>query len=72
MDEQQQARLAESLERALGYQVDVRVSVDPTLLGGFVANIGDTVVDASARHQLDLLRERLVMPEVNITTGERH
>jgi hypothetical protein len=37
-----------------------------------VASVGDTVVDASARHQLELLKERLVNPEVNITTGERH
>jgi F-type H+-transporting ATPase subunit delta len=48
----------------------VRVIVDPTVLGGFVATIGDTVVDGSARHRLDLLKERLEMPEAAITTGD--
>lgn len=72
LDEAQQRSLAGALSRAMGHDVDIRVTVDPALVGGFVATIGDTVVDASARHQLELLKERLVMPEVNITTGERH
>lgn len=77
LDDQQQHRLADALSRAVGHDVEVRVSVDASLVGGFVATIGDTVVDGSARHQLDILRERLVSPEAgigitNITTGERH
>ncbi len=77
LDEQQQRSLAEALARTIGHDVDVRVTVDPSVLAGFVATIGDTVVDGSARHQLDLLKERLVMPEApvttrNITTEERH
>jgi F-type H+-transporting ATPase subunit delta len=55
----QQQRLADALSRLVGQRVEVRVIVDPSVLGGFVANIGDTVVDASARHRLDLLKERL-------------
>ncbi len=70
MDDQQQRHLAEALSRAIGHDVDVRVSVDPGVIAGFVATIGDTVVDASARHQLDLLKERLVMPEAHFTTGQ--
>lgn len=72
MDDVQQRSLASALGRAVGRDVEVRVTVDPSLVAGFVATIGDTVVDGSARHQLDLLKERLVTPEVNITTGERH
>ena len=72
LDDAQQRRLADALARAVGHDVDVRVTVDPSLIGGFVATIGDTVVDGSARHQLEVLKDRLVMPEVNITTGERH
>ncbi len=70
LDDEQQRRLAAALTRAVGHDVDIRVSVDPSLVGGFIATIGDTVVDGSARHQLELLKERLVMPEVNITTGQ--
>lgn len=72
LDEDQQRQLTAALGRAIGHDVDVRVTVDPTVLAGFVATIGDTVVDGSARHQLDLLKERLILPEANITTGERH
>lgn len=72
MDQGQQDRLAEALGRTIGHGVDVRVTVDPSVVAGFVAVIGDTVVDGSARHQLEVLKERLVMPELNnITTGER-
>lgn len=61
---EQEDRLSAALSRIVGQQVDVRVTVDPTVLGGFVATIGDTVVDASVRHRLDLLRERLTtLPE---------
>jgi F-type H+-transporting ATPase subunit delta len=72
MDDAQRQNLAEALERVVGHNVDVRVTVDPSLLAGFAATIGDTVVDGSARHRLELLKERLVMPEVNVTTGERN
>ena len=75
LDEEQERRLAAALGRAVGREVEIRVTVDPSVVAGFVATVGDTVVDGSARHQLDLLRERLVTPEAvntNITTGERH
>jgi F-type H+-transporting ATPase subunit delta len=35
------------------------VVVDPNVLGGVVARIGDTVIDGSVRHRLDQLKERL-------------
>ena len=70
LDDDQQRHLADALRRAVGHDVDVRVTVDRSVLAGFVATIGDTVVDASARHQLDLLKERLIMPEAQIKTGQ--
>ncbi len=33
--------------------------VDPTLMGGIVATIGDTVIDGTVRHRLDQLKETL-------------
>jgi F-type H+-transporting ATPase subunit delta len=71
LDDAQQARLAEALSRAVGRPVELRVTVDPALIGGFVATVGDTVVDASVRHRLEVLKERLVMPEADATTGDR-
>lgn len=70
MDDAQRENLGQALERVVGHNVHVRVTVDPSLLAGFVATIGDTVVDGSARHRLELLKERLVLPEAQVTTGE--
>jgi F-type H+-transporting ATPase subunit delta len=58
-DEERQA-LARGLSRAVGRRVLVEVTVDPTLLGGFVAQIGSLVLDGSVEGQLARLRERLV------------
>ncbi|MHB1923713.1 MAG: ATP synthase F1 subunit delta [Acidimicrobiales bacterium] len=69
LDDDQRSRLTQALSRITGRQVDVRVSVDSALLGGFVASVGDTVVDGSARHRLELLRERLSLPQVDLLTG---
>jgi F-type H+-transporting ATPase subunit delta len=58
----QRARLTEALTKFTGYPVDVRATSDPDLLGGFVANIGDVVIDASLRHRVELAREALLEP----------
>jgi F-type H+-transporting ATPase subunit delta len=62
MTASQRARLAVALTNFTGYPVDVRAEADPQLLGGFVANIGDVVIDASLRHRLELAREALLEP----------
>ena len=70
LDEPQRRQLAEALAGVVGRNVEVRVTVDPKVLAGFVATIGDTVVDGSARHRLEILKERLILPEATVTTGE--
>ena len=67
LDADQRGRLAAALGRLTGRTVEVRVSVDPEVLGGFIATIGDTIVDGSVRHRLELLRERLILPDVTIS-----
>jgi F-type H+-transporting ATPase subunit delta len=59
LDDRLRDRLAEALSHATGKQVEVKVVVDPDVLGGVVARIGDTVIDGSVRHRLDQLKERL-------------
>ena len=59
LDEVQQQRLAEALGRATGKNVEVKVIVDPSVLGGIVARVGDTVIDGSVRHRLEQLKEQL-------------
>ena len=53
----QKDRLTASLKAATGMDVDVVVVVDPSVLGGIVTQIGDTVIDGSVRHRLAQLRE---------------
>jgi len=57
LDDAEQARLGKALSKSLKKQVSVKVVVDPSLMGGVVARVGDTVIDGSVRHRLDKLRE---------------
>jgi F-type H+-transporting ATPase subunit delta len=59
LDERVQERLARALSEAVGKEVEVKVVVDPTVLGGLVARVGDIVIDGSIRHRLDELKERI-------------
>jgi F-type H+-transporting ATPase subunit delta len=52
-------RLREALNRATGKDVEVKVVVDPSVLGGVVARVGDLVIDGSVRHRLEQLREQI-------------
>jgi F-type H+-transporting ATPase subunit delta len=59
LTDDQRKRLAEALGEATGKQVEVKVVVDPTVLGGAVATVGDTVIDGSVRTRLDRLKNAL-------------
>ena len=59
LDEDTQKRLAEALSKSLGKQVEVKVIVDPEVIGGVVARVGDTVIDGTVRHRIEQLRESL-------------
>jgi F-type H+-transporting ATPase subunit delta len=59
LDDRLRERLAKALGRAVGKEVEVKVVVDPSVLGGVVARIGDTVIDGSIRHRLEELKERI-------------
>lgn len=69
IDDEQRARLARALAAVVGRDVDIRVTVDRSVLGGFVATIGDTVIDGTSRHRFEVLKERLVTPEAALTIG---
>ena len=57
LDDEQRRRLAKALSSSLGMDVEVKVVVDRTVLGGIVARVGDTVIDGTVRHRLEQLRE---------------
>ncbi len=56
-DLQEQVRLL--LNRQVGRDLRLSVDVDPEIIGGFVARVGDRVLDGSTRARLRNLREWL-------------
>jgi F-type H+-transporting ATPase subunit delta len=59
LTDDQQARLKAALANATGKQVNLKVVVDPSVLGGIVATVGDTVIDGSVRTRVEQLKSRL-------------
>ncbi len=59
LTEAQRSAIRERLGRRLGKTVLLDTAVDPTLLGGFVAEVGSRLLDMSLRGQLAGLRERI-------------
>lgn len=59
LDDEQVQRLGTALGRATGKNVEVKVIVDPSVLGGIVARVADVVIDGSVRHRLDEMKGQL-------------
>ncbi len=55
----QRKELEKQLEEFTRKKVSIVFSLDTSLKGGFVARVGDTVLDGSLRRQLELLKARL-------------
>jgi F-type H+-transporting ATPase subunit delta len=49
-----------SLEKSVGRSIVVETEVDPELIGGVVARVGDLVLDGSVRTQLASIKETLI------------
>lgn len=59
LDESQRRRLAEALSKATGREIEVKVIVDPGVIGGVVAKVGGEIFDGSVRTRLDEARQHL-------------
>jgi len=59
LDEAELAALTASLERRFGKRIEATVNVDPALVGGARITVGDTVIDATVRAQLQAMANRL-------------
>lgn len=59
LTDDQHRRLAAALANHTGREVSLKVTVDPSVLGGLVATVGDTVIDGSVRTTLDQIKSRL-------------
>ena len=60
LSESEKQALAQRLQQQTGLQISLETEVDASLIGGLVVQIGDRLVDASARGRLNALRDQLV------------
>ena len=49
-----------ALSPAVGAEVRIKESVDPSIVGGIVARVGSVVYDASITRQLEKMRQQLL------------
>ena len=59
LDEEQRAAIAERLGSLTGDRIEMKETVDESLIGGVSVRIGDRLYDASVRSRLERLRARL-------------
>lgn len=59
LDAETVARLTTSLEHATGKEVEVKVVVDPSVIGGIVSRVGDTVIDGSIARRVNEARQAI-------------
>lgn len=57
LDDATVGRLTAALGRATGKDVEVKVVVDPAVIGGIVARVGDTVIDGSIARRFASVRQ---------------
>ena len=58
LTEAQEGKLIGSIQELTKKKVQLTYERDPSLIGGFTVQYGDTVLDASVKRQLELLQER--------------
>jgi F-type H+-transporting ATPase subunit delta len=57
LTDDQRSRLADANKKATGKNVEVKVVIDPTVLGGLVTTVGDTVIDGSVKTRLEQMKQ---------------
>jgi F-type H+-transporting ATPase subunit delta len=57
LSEDQKSRLAAAIKSSTGTDVEIRVVIDESVLGGLVTEIGDDVIDGSVRSRMAQLKE---------------
>ncbi len=60
LSDEQRERIEAMLQNIVGKEIAATSRVEPQVLGGFVARVGDKVIDGSTRTRLDDLRRELV------------
>jgi F-type H+-transporting ATPase subunit delta len=58
--DEEKSVIAKQLSRVFGKDVVPHLTVDPSIMGGLVVHVGDTVLDGSVRKRLTSLRRRML------------
>jgi F-type H+-transporting ATPase subunit delta len=59
LEEAERRMITDWLSARVGRSVEIEEHVDPEIIGGVVARVGDQLIDASVRGKLEQLRRRL-------------
>ena len=60
LDDTLRTQIAQELQSITGKRVILQERVDPAILGGVVARVGDTLIDGSLKRRFGMLRQRIV------------
>ena|SRR5438552_1072087 len=67
MDAAQKNLVKRALEKESGKSIIMHTHIDPTILGGVIARVGDEVIDGSVRYRLSALQNKLL---TNVSTAQ--
>ncbi|MEE9432276.1 MAG: ATP synthase F1 subunit delta [Melioribacteraceae bacterium] len=59
LSDEQKENIAKKLEEITNKKIISEYNIDNSIIGGFKARFGDTIIDASVKHQLELLKKKL-------------
>ena len=59
LNKEEQAALRERLQARFSEELDLRFEVEPSILGGVIARVGDKIIDGSVKGKLEALRQTL-------------
>ena len=60
LDEKDKEAISNRIGEIMGRKVTLDMQVDPSIIGGFIARIGDMLIDGSVRQNLDALGKNLL------------
>jgi F-type H+-transporting ATPase subunit delta len=54
------ALVGQALEKRTGKTIKLQTRIDPSILGGIIARVGDQIIDGSVRNRLHILQQQLL------------
>ena len=60
LDDAVVTRIGEEIGRQTGRKVELTRTVDPSIVGGFIVRVGNSILDSSIKNRLENLRKQIV------------